>query len=275
MAIGGSIGFWSAWGFRRFNNNCRFWPACGSRQQTGAHNAARVYTGSMEHTGSGSDMDERARIPYAVERVAGGIVRASCLLCAVLVLALSTSCLLFTDTSEYKLPAPDMRLDPAAISLTYSIYYCGDWRPGLSPLDEWILVDIFFHRVTGKEKAIVKLHGGRILHVFNAPVLRAWMPTASIPAVAAATDGAFMFFSQVQNPRRYDVPVVLGYPRTGPECYEHMEQMFAAHGGRITAHHEYDQVSDLLGWLPDHMITSLKRQADVSYVDYESIHCSD
>lgn len=202
-------------------------------------------------------------------------------------LALATGCAestmpsdLLALTDDYELPAPDTSLAPDRLSVgNYIATPCALHQPGgfdhLRERHEWALVDVYFGRGSadgpwGKPAAadveLVTSHGGRVLHEFNIPAVRARMILSRVPGLVA--DGFWIVVRDVPDATRYDVPLGVGFTRPLSDADV---ELFESLGGRVT--HRFDFIDALHGILPDRSIPEFQRRSDVAYVQDESVYC--
>lgn len=196
---------------------------------------------------------------------------------AVLYLAAGLGCSLFTDPGGYRLPPPDMSLDPEAIRLPSALFFCGRWRSAGPPDDEFVLVDIRMRAMTGRERAIIKLHGGQVLYTFHASgrscpscarsrLVRAWVPTASIPMIHAASGYAEVRL--VEDPRRYDVNIGVTYRRPH-YASESMRNLIENLGGVV--YYDWPELEAVAAVLPDWSVRWLAADPNILHVDYSGV----
>ena len=176
---------------------------------------------------------------------------------------------------QEQLPLRDLTLDPELVTPAGVVYACGRWTPSQTPTAGWVLVDVHFGRRADTDPldrprdadvALVGRFGGRVVHRFHAPVVRAWMETARIPDLAAA--GHFVAVLDVPDPARYDVPVIASY--RGPVTDADV-RAFERLGGLVTR--RFDVSPLVAGWIPDHSMPGLRREAAVDFVELNSIGC--
>lgn len=206
------------------------------------------------------------------------------LMAAALAIALAPACSDLVSpgrTDTYELPAPDGSLDPARLAVGDLIATpCafgtrGDGLAHLRARDEWALVDIYFGRGSAEgawdaaapaDRALVKAHGGRVLHEFNVPAVRARIVLSRIPDLVQA--GFWILVREVPDATRYDVPLTMGFVRSlGDADIER----FATLGGQVT--YRFDVIDALAGVLPDRSIPALRQWTGVEYVQPETVYC--
>lgn len=173
------------------------------------------------------------------------------------------------------LPLRDLTLDPTLITPPSIVYACGRWTPADAPRAGWVLVDVQFGRRSDADPldrprdadvALVGRHGGRVVHRFHAPVVRAWMETARIPELAAA--GHFVAVLDVPDAARYDVPVIASYHAPVRDADV---RAFERLGGLVTR--RFDVSPLIAGIVPDHSLPGLRREAAVDFVELNGVAC--
>lgn len=184
-------------------------------------------------------------------------------------------------TDTYELPAPDNSLNPARLAVgdliatPCAFHTRGDGLAHLRTRDEWALVDIYFGRGSAEgawgapapaDRALVTAHGGRVLHEFNVPAVRARIVLSRIPDLVQA--GFWILVREVPDATRYDVPLTMGFVR--PLVDADIE-LFASLGGQVT--YRFDFIDALAGVLPDRSIPTLRQRPDVEYVQPETVFC--
>lgn len=183
-------------------------------------------------------------------------------------LAAISGCSWLTESTGYKLPDPDLSLDPAALQQPKLIYLCGGWVSGAPPVEENILVDVSFNRPgpeypddrpTSAHLAVVRKHGGEVLYQFHFPAVRAWIPSRNIPALSLDVVGVF----KVADPRRYDWNAAVGYRL--PYSYREGEVRYNELGGRVD--YRFDVTNSIAGLLPDRSAVVLRNDPNVTYVE--------
>jgi hypothetical protein len=125
---------------------------------------------------------------------------------------LAWSCARPTEPLPYQLPEPDTSRDPAALRIGTLLYRCGAWTIGTPPQDTAVVVDVTFgsepfDHPPDSSKQIVRSTGGVILHEFEFPAVRVWIPTRLVPQLAAHVYSVVT----VPDARRYDWRVIVQY----------------------------------------------------------------
>lgn len=182
---------------------------------------------------------------------------------------------------DFELPEPDPSLDPGRLSVgeyiatpcAFGMY--GDRLEHLRGRHEWALVDVYFGRASPEspwdrpleqDVELVGSHGGRVLHQFNVPAVRARVLLSNIPDIVA--EGRWVTVRDVPNPARYDVPsLTAGFHRLRDEHVDLYESL----GGRVD--HRWDFISALSGVLPDRSIPALAEHPDAQYVEALGVGC--
>ena len=183
---------------------------------------------------------------------------------------------------DFELPEPSLSLDPGRLTVgdyiatpcAFGIY--GDRLNHLRDKHEWVLVDVYFGRGSEEssrdrpiksEIALVTSHGGRVLHHFNVPAVRARIILARIPDLVE--EGFWVTVREVPDPTRYDVPSLsVGFTRT---LRDSDVDLYGSLGGRVD--YRWDFINALSGVLPDRSIPALRAQSDVRYVEAGSVAC--
>ena len=173
------------------------------------------------------------------------------------------------------LPQRDLTLDPGRIAPPTILYACGRWTPPTAPLAAWLLTDVHFGRRSDADPLdrpraadveLVARLGGRVVHRFHAPAVRAWLETARIPELAAA--GHFVAVLAVPDPARYDVPVIVAYRAPVRDAdVRAFEQLGGLVGRR------FDLSPLIAGYVPDQSLPALRRDPAVAYVELNQVAC--
>lgn len=203
----------------------------------------------------------------------------------VVILVLTAGCADATSPTlpvdRYELPAPDPSLEPDRLSIgefiatpcAFGLY--GDGLVDLLDREEWALVDVFFGRPsasgpwtepTENDVALVESHGGRVLHRFNVPAVRARVLLSRLPGLVE--DGFWITVRDVPDDTRYDVEIITGLTRSVGDADV---ERFRSLGGRIT--HRWQSISSLAGILPDRSIPDW-REESVESVEPNSVACA-
>ena len=182
---------------------------------------------------------------------------------------------------DFELPQPDMSFDPDRLAIgEYIATPCafGKFGDGLEHLrenDEWALVDIFFGRdspdgpwtgPTVGDVEFVRSHGGRVLHRFNVPAVRARIVVSRIPDLVK--EGLWITVREVPDASRYDLELHVGFNRP---LTDSDSVLIAGLGGRIT--HRWDFINALAVLLPDPSVPDLRERSDVEYVEVNGVAC--
>jgi hypothetical protein len=178
---------------------------------------------------------------------------------------------------DFLLPEPDLSLDPARLVVgDYIATPCafgmfGNQLVHLRDRNEWALVDIFFGSGTraGPSEAEVeevRRRGGRVLHRFNVPAVRARILLSSIPDLVR--EGHWITVREVPDPSRYDLELSVGYRRPTKDLDL---AIIAAYGGRVTA--RYVSIPWLSVILPDRAVPVLRDRYEVQYVESAGVAC--
>lgn len=183
---------------------------------------------------------------------------------------------------DFELPAPDPSLDPDRLAVgDYIATPCafgmhGNRLDHLRGRQEWALVDIYFGRdspearrsgPTAADIRLVKSHGGRVLHHFNVPAVRARILLARIPHLVE--EGYWVTVRDVPDPTRYDVPslsVGFSRPLTDSDV-----DLYVSLGGRVE--YRFDFINAVSGVLPDRSVPALRDRSDIAYVEAGSVYC--
>lgn len=190
---------------------------------------------------------------------------------------------------DFELPAPDASLDADRLAVgEYLATPCdfgkfGDGLVDLRDRHEWVLVDVFFgrmsetapmDRVTEADLEVIRDREGRILHVFDLPGVRARILLSRVRDLVSLDrqrEGHWITIRDVPDATRYDVEVSVGFRRPlGDADIAWIEEL----GGRVT--HHVDLVSGqslLTALLPDRSIAELRAHPDVWYVEVPGVGC--
>lgn len=178
-----------------------------------------------------------------------------------------------TEPGDNQLPEPDLSLDPRALVEPHVLFMCGKWVDGTPPLDSKILVDVAFIRLTLADPyaapttgdiATIKRHGGQVLYKFHVRAVRAFVPTASIPALEKEAGVNLIF--RVSDPRRYDWLTGVGYRKSYPLAQG--AERFRQLGGRVD--YQYTSINTLSGLIPDRSLSQLRADGNTEYVEGEA-----
>lgn len=171
---------------------------------------------------------------------------------------------------DYRLPEPDLSLDPAALVAPSIIYACGAWV-GTQPTEEKIFIDVAFlrpvpdtepmDRPSARHLAALKKHHGTVAYTFHFPLVRAWIATKDVPGLAA--DPAVYTVFRVADARRYDWYVSVGYRSRGGLDAGIVK--YAELGGQVD--YRFTSINGLSGLIPDRSTTALRQDPEVSYVE--------
>lgn len=178
---------------------------------------------------------------------------------------------------DFRLPESDRSLDPARLVVgDYIATPCafgmfGDRLVHLRDRHEWALVDIFLGSgaATGPTESdveFVRSHGGRVLHRFNVPAVRARILLSNIPDLVR--EGYWVTVREVPDPSRYDLVLSVGYRRPTKDLDL---AIIAAYGGRVTA--RYVSIPWLAVILPDRTVPVLRDRYEVQYVESSGVAC--
>jgi len=183
---------------------------------------------------------------------------------------------------DFEIPPPDLSLDPGRLTVgEYIATPCafgklGDGLEHLRENDEWALVDIFFGRdspdgpwtgPTVGDVEFVRSHGGRVLHRFNVPAVRARIVVSRIPGLVK--EGLWITVRDVPDASRYDLELHVGFHRP---LTDSDSVLIAGLGGRIT--HRWDFINALGVLLPDRSVPDLRERSDVEYVEVNGVACT-
>jgi hypothetical protein len=114
---------------------------------------------------------------------------------------------------------------------------------------------------TTRHLSVLKDHGGQVVYQFQFPAVRAWVPTANVPALAE--DDAVVGVFWVDNLRRYDWNAGVGY--ISPYSYKTGKLRYEELGGRVDF--EFDQINAISGLIPDRSVAILRRDRNVHHVE--------
>jgi hypothetical protein len=198
---------------------------------------------------------------------------------AAVVLAVSlggAACRGVTESAPpYELPTPDASLDPAALREGRVLYRCGGWLRNAQPAAERVLVDVLFGRRGPEDPpdrplpahlARVRAAGGRVLHEFQFPAVRAYLPTRNVRAL---TGGGFdPSVHEVADPRRYDWRATAGYRARLAAADEDRVRVL---GGRVER--ALGNLNMLVVTLPDRSYPALRAGANVEFVEASGQTC--
>jgi len=178
---------------------------------------------------------------------------------------------------DFQLPEPDLSLEPdrltvgAFIATPCAFGMYGNRLVHLRDRHEWALVDIFLGSgaATGPTESdveFVRSHGGRVLHRFNVPAVRARILLSSIPDLVR--DGHWITVRDVPDATRYDLVLSVGYRRPTKDLDL---AIIAAYGGRVT--NRYISIPWLGVILPDRIVPVLRDRYEVEHVGSAGVGC--
>jgi hypothetical protein len=191
-----------------------------------------------------------------------------------LLLAAACTDSLLPGPDRYELPAPDSSLDPGSLVIGEVIAACSG-NPEHRASSERVLVDIFFGRRSESDPAdrplpehirAVTSRGGKVLHHFNVPAVRARIDLNQIPDLVERE--FFAHVRAVPDPRRFDLPVFVGYAH-GVQSSD--LATITQLGGRVTR--EFRSFDAIAAELPDRSLPVLRAVAGVRYVEYSGVGC--
>jgi hypothetical protein len=173
------------------------------------------------------------------------------------------------------LPERDTSLDPAAAVVGQYIATPCDGNDHLRGSTEWALVDVFFGRrsesepVTGPQDhhlRAVTARGGVVVHRFNVPAVRAWMPLREVPELVARE--FWTSVRDVPDPRRYDLPLIAMYVSAveDPDV-----DRFQRLGGQVRK--RFTIIPAIFGILPDASIPELRASTRTQQVEPDGVAC--
>jgi hypothetical protein len=174
-----------------------------------------------------------------------------------------------TEPLDYDLPERDFSLNPQALVEPRVLFICGRWIEGNAPPEEKIFIDVSFVRptlddpykqATSADIDAIERNGGKVVYKFHVRAVRAWIPTASIPALEK--EKAVNLIFGVTNLSRYDWVVGVGYVK--PYSYQDGAVRFRELGGRVD--YEFSSINAIGGILPDQSISQIRRDAHIDYV---------
>jgi hypothetical protein len=144
-------------------------------------------------------------------------------------------------------------------------YRCGGWEPE-EPRAAVGLFDIFYGRRTAEDpddgpydwhREDVRSVGGRIVHEFNLPVLRARLRVSEIPKLRAG------FLISVDRPRDHTIDGLIGIPLPLSESHQSaLDELGVTILGEITT------INVLHAFFPDESIPAIRALDGVRYVEY-------
>ena len=175
--------------------------------------------------------------------------------------------------APYALPEPDPSLDPGALRIGQVYYRCAQWWV-TPPVDDYVLVDIFFGRRNEQDPpdrpldehlSAARAHKAFVLFQFDFPAIRVWMPTDSIPPLS---DAGLFSVHEAPDARRYDWFATVGYdhPVTSSD-----EARITELGGLITR--RFDALSMLEVQLPNRSFRALRSTQGVLFVEASGQVC--
>jgi hypothetical protein len=174
---------------------------------------------------------------------------------------------------------PDAEIPPIlgidSVVVGQPVFFCSRWVEGFDPPSGRMIVDLYFGRAgpevppdrpLHEQITAVEHHGGRILHRFQFPAVRADIPASRIPELYQS--GSLNLARAVPYSDRFDWPVMVGYidPPGDAELAR-----FADLGGRLT--HVFETFPAIAGDLPDAAFPALRADGGVGYVEADGSLC--
>ncbi|MDT8368144.1 MAG: hypothetical protein RQ745_02980 [Longimicrobiales bacterium] len=151
------------------------------------------------------------------------------------------------------------------------IFGCNNWSAGVAPLQDQLVVDVFFGRSGPSEPddrplpdqlAQIPSLGGRVLHQFNFPAARAVLPTRSIPELDAN------HVREVPFGDRFDWSVGVGLRRALEPGDTILFRSLGGEPGDVLL-----EGTMFFGRLPDDGIAELRTHPQIAWVDANGIFC--
>lgn len=167
-------------------------------------------------------------------------------------------------------------LNPEDVEVGELLYtWCrSGWGDGEMPSAERLSVDIYFNAehadepVTAEQEQAILERGGSVIYTYDAPVLRAEMPTSEIPDLFGGPGGLVNHVRSVPNPDRTDLAIIVMYE--GPVQESDLERI-AELGGRVDR--TYTVIDGLSADFPDQSLSELRAEDRVHRIGLDSALC--
>ena len=193
-----------------------------------------------------------------------------------LLLMLLTSCRPATPTSLSEPEIPPL-LGKDSIVLGDVWYACGHWQGPGEPTEDQIIADLFFgmrdpsdddDRPSAQALASVESLGGRVLHQFHFPAVRAVVPSHQAERLFAESGVSHVRTVPYSDRFDWKVAIVLNRDPTNED-----QDLIAALGGEVL--HTLSNPPVLLSAVPNRIIPDLRLLPQVKLVSALGVFCAD
>lgn len=193
-----------------------------------------------------------------------------------LLLLLLMSCGPATPTSLSEPDIPPL-LGKDSVVLGEVWYACGSWKGPGKPVVDQIIADLFFgmrgpldddDRPSAEALASVESLGGRVLHQFHFPAVRAVVPSHQAERLFAESGVSHVRTVPYSDRFDWKVAIALNREATGEDV-----DLITAMGGEVL--HSLSNPPILLSAVPDQIIPDLRSLPQVSLVSALGVFCPD
>lgn len=163
---------------------------------------------------------------------------------------------------------------PLELLATEHRFACGGWSPS-SPLATRTLIDLRFWKdgiatePATEDVAAVEAAGGRIVHRFHGPMVRAELDVGAVPGLAWP-GGPLSSAATVPDPGAFEITliVMLDHNLTAEDL-----QAVEALGGRVT--HEYHTLEGYAVVIDDARVPEVRGLPGVELAGFAAVYCVD
>ncbi len=184
----------------------------------------------------------------------------------------SLALLLLFVSSACARPSSPIEPDPVVLSQQY-VFACGRWSPEEPPVTR-ALVDLRMHgqtvdgRPAPEAIAAITAAGGRIMHVYNVPIVRADIDLHRVASLVDLTRGPASYAKTVTDPAVFDITIIvmLSHPLTEADL-----ESVRALGGTITF--AYQTLPGYAARVSDRVVPAIRALAGVKSLEADGIGC--
>lgn len=184
----------------------------------------------------------------------------------------SLICLVFVASVACAQSSSPIAPSPVALDREY-VFACGRWSPQEPPVTRAV-VDLRMHgqtvngRPTPEAIGAITAAGGRIVHVYNVPIVRAEMDLNRATSLVDLARGPASHATTVTAPTVFDagIIVILSHPLTEADLAS-----VRALGGTITR--EYQTLPGYAARVSDRIVPAIRALAGVKSLEADGIGC--